>query len=230
MASASTYPVSLDNDANLGRVSADTPIEPPQHNNHTDALEAIEAFVGVRPGDWSDSQTVVDAIGSGVVGPAGPTGPAGAAALKVFGAFAYAGSAIALAAGAAETAVAFDTTNEAQNVMLSGGKLAVGYEGVYFVWMEFSDTGGATGSGNFQPRYVVRLHSAAGGITRDSSVLQDNVGNGISGTPSAPRPCYITAAEAAAYSDWTIEVVVSNPGSRNGTVNSGKLFVLAGVV
>lgn len=43
----STFPDSLDNDAGLIRVIGTDPLIPAQHNNHTDALEAIEMAIGV---------------------------------------------------------------------------------------------------------------------------------------------------------------------------------------
>lgn len=59
MPSNSTYPKVLDTDTNLYRVSSNTALIPDHHNNHTDALEMLEATVG-DTGDGSEGGGGVD--------------------------------------------------------------------------------------------------------------------------------------------------------------------------
>lgn len=65
MATSSVYPGAFDSDANLPRLDIGSPLAPSAWNNLTDAIEAIEAFVGLLPSGWMDTDTVVGKIGSG---------------------------------------------------------------------------------------------------------------------------------------------------------------------
>jgi hypothetical protein len=58
MTGASTYPDDLDSDINLRRVAVGDPAFPADHNNLVDAVESVEAMLGVVPTGWPSTDGV----------------------------------------------------------------------------------------------------------------------------------------------------------------------------
>lgn len=69
---ASVYPGALDDDTNLYRVITTDAIVPAHHNNLNDAIQAIEAAIGlIGSGGWTAGHTIASLLGGG-----GGSGPA----------------------------------------------------------------------------------------------------------------------------------------------------------